>query len=181
MVPFNYPFCDVQRARQRRRSNKTPTPFSSLRRLAPYLEAQPAAAATAPLDPGAPNYYPFSWSKIVYQSFQDGNWEIYTTSDSGSNQIRLTDNPAADVDPRMNRGATKAAFTSKRDGNYEIYTVNLDGSQLTRLTADGKDDVGPAWAPDVLKIAFQSYRDGQAEIYTMNADGSGQTRLTSSD
>ncbi len=122
---------------------------------------------------------PIPWSKLVFQSYRDGNWEIYIGNVTGPyNDTRLTTHGAVDMHPRLNRGATRIAFASKRDGSYEIYTMNVDGSALTRLTFTGSDNVNPFWSPDGRKIAFQSYRDGQSEIYVMNADGSGQTRLT---
>jgi len=118
------------------------------------------------------------WSKLVFQSYRDGNWEIYLASPGGANQQRLTNNAAADVHPRLNRGGTRVVFASKRSGSYEIYVVNVNGTGLTRLTYTGTDNVNPAWSPAGDRIAFQSYRDGQAEIYVMNADGSNQTRIT---
>lgn len=119
------------------------------------------------------------WSRIVFQSYRNGNWEIYRASGNGSNQIRLTNHSASDIHPRLDRGCSRIAFASNRTGSYEIFVMNLDGSGLTQLTSNGTDDVCPSWSPDGMKIAFQSYRDGQAEIYIMNADGSNQTRLTS--
>ncbi|MCO6434501.1 DPP IV N-terminal domain-containing protein, partial [Nitrosomonas nitrosa] len=118
------------------------------------------------------------WSKITFQSFRDGNWEVYVGADDGSGQVRLTNNGASDIHPRLNRGTTRIAFASNRDGNYEIYIMATNGSGLTRLTTNTTDDVNPIWSPDGTKIAFQAYRDSQAEIYVMNADGSAQTRLT---
>jgi TolB protein len=44
-----------------------------------------------------------AWSpdgtKIVFQSNRDGNWEIYVMDADGSNQQRLTINPAGDYWP----------------------------------------------------------------------------------
>jgi len=118
------------------------------------------------------------WSKLVFQSYRDDNWEIYLANGDGSNQTRLTNHSASDIYPRLNRGCTRIAFASNRTGNYEIFTMNPDGSGLWQLTANSADDGNPSWSPDGTRIAFEAYRDGQAEIYVMNADGSGQTRLT---
>lgn len=117
-------------------------------------------------------------SKIVYQSYRDNNWEIYTANDDGSQETRLTFHNAPDIHPRFNRGCTRIVFASKRSGNYDIWVMNADGSGLAQLTTSSKDDVFPAWSPDGSRIAFTSYRDDQPEVYVMNADGSGQTRLT---
>jgi Tol biopolymer transport system component len=44
-----------------------------------------------------------SWSadgnQIVFQSNRDGKFEIYVMDSDGSNQARLTNNPAIDYDP----------------------------------------------------------------------------------
>ncbi len=152
-----------------------PPPLEQRRELA----LQPPLVGTGRnLQPDAVQTVTIPWSKLAFQSYRDGNWEIYAGNDDGSNLTRLTNNSATDMQPKINRGATRIAFSSKRDGDYEIFTMNMDGSGLTQLTKNTKDDVGPAWSPDGTKIAFQSYRDGQPEIYVMNADGSQQTRLT---
>ncbi|MBK9052513.1 MAG: PD40 domain-containing protein [Chloroflexi bacterium] len=118
------------------------------------------------------------WSKIVYQFYQDNNYEIYLTNDDGSGQVRLTNHLAQDIHPRLNRGATKIAFASNRDGDYEIYLMNSNGTGLQQLTFNNTDDVDPVWSPDGARIVFQAYRDNQPEIYIMNGDGSAQMRLT---
>ena len=118
------------------------------------------------------------WSKLVFQSAHNGNWDIYLGNSRGFNQTRLTTHSDADIQPRLNRGCTRVVFASNRDNEFNIFAVNPDGSGLMRLTHDLADDVSPAWSPDGTKIAFQSYRDGQPEIYVMNANGSAETRLT---
>ena len=45
-----------------------------------------------------------AWSKIVFQSYRDGNWEIYSADGDGANQTRLTADPGIDTMPRLNRG-----------------------------------------------------------------------------
>lgn len=117
------------------------------------------------------------WTTIVIQSFRDENWEIYHIADT--EDIRLTNNSASDIQPRLNRGATRIVFASNRDGDYEIYTMNLDGSGVVQLTNNTNiQDGNPSWSLDGNRILFETQRDGQWEVYMMNADGSNQTRLT---
>ncbi len=119
-----------------------------------------------------------SWSKLVFQSLRDDNWEIYLADAGGTHQTRLTHHAASDTDPRLNPGCTHVAFDSFRTGNWDIFTMGVDGSGLRQLTFNGTADYNPAWSPDGTRIAFNSYRDGESEVYVMNADGSGKTRLT---
>jgi uncharacterized repeat protein (TIGR01451 family) len=121
------------------------------------------------------------WSKIVFQSYRDDNWEIYAANGDGSNPVRLTwDSPNGPVDmhPRYNRGCTRIVFSSDRNGPYQLFTMNPDGSDVIQLTFTNFDAVYPYWSPDGTRIVFQYYLDGQAEIYVINADGSNLTRLT---
>jgi Tol biopolymer transport system component len=128
--------------------------------------------------------FPGPNGQIAFSSNRDGNFEIYSMNDDGSDVTRLTDNDANDFDPSWSPDGEKIAFVSFRDdsNNMEIYVMNADGSDQTRLT-DNDDalDREPSWSPDGEKIVFASNRDGNYEIYTMNADGSDQTRLTDND
>ena len=114
---------------------------------------------------------------IAYASDRDGNWEIYVMKANGSEQTRLTDNAADDVDPAWSPDGTRIAFVSTRDGNSEIYVMNADGSAQRRLTNNSAADGSPDWSPDGKKIAFDSYRDGRWQIYVMSVDGTEQTSL----
>jgi hypothetical protein len=145
------------------------------------LPALPGAhPAPLPLPrPSGPSGIDTGWSKRVYQSLRDLNWEIY--GDDGYTErgaTRLTNSPAADIEPRLNFGATQIAFVSMRDGDYEIFSMNLNGSNVRQLTANTSADTWPTWSPDSSRIAFQTQRSGVNEIYVMNADGSQQMRLT---
>jgi hypothetical protein len=73
------------------------------------------------------------WSSLVFQSYRDGNWNIYRAKGDGSSQTRLTNHSSSDITPRLNRGCTHFVFASNRAGNYEIYTMKVDGSDLQRL------------------------------------------------
>jgi WD40 repeat protein len=116
--------------------------------------------------------------RIAFVSDRDGNNEIYIMNIDGSEQVRLTNNPAQDVDPCFSPDGSKIVFDSARDGNWEIYIMNVDGSEQVRLTNNPALDVVPSFSSDGTQIAFESDRDGNYEIYIMNVDGSKQVNLT---
>ena len=126
----------------------------------------------------------FSWRDFPGQEQRN---ELYVMAADGSNQVRLTDNDAEDVEPTWSPDGTQIAFTSSRAGNPDIYVVAADGSDERQLTTDPAPDEGPAWSPDGSRILFTSYRDGadplmlgsgNAEVFTVRPDGSGPTNLT---
>jgi Tol biopolymer transport system component len=127
-------------------------------------------------NPGCPAPPPAG--KIAFESYRDGNSEIYVTDADGRNPVRLTNNGARDADPFFSPDGTRIVFPSDRDGNYEIYVMNVDGTNLTRLTSNSVHDHRPAFSPDGSKIAFSRNSGSAGEIYVMNADGTNQVRLT---
>ena len=121
-----------------------------------------------------------SGGKIAFTSKRDGNQEIYVMNADGSDQTRLTNNPAQDREPCFSPDGIKITFGSERDGNrnQEIYIMNVDGSNPTNLTNHPAQDWAPCFSPDGTKIVFQSLGGFEPDIYVMNADGSNRTRLT---
>jgi Tol biopolymer transport system component len=126
----------------------------------------------------------FSWRDFPGQEQRN---ELYLMGADGSNQVRLTENEAEDVEPTWSPDGKSIGFTSSRDGNPEIYTLSPDGTDQRRLTTDPAPDEGPAWSPDGNVILFTSYRDGadplmlgqgNAEIFTVRPDGAAPANLT---
>jgi len=66
--------------------------------------------------------------KIAFNSFREGNLEIYMMDADGSNQTNLANNPASDSSPSWSPDGSKIAFISMHDGNSEIYVMDADGS-----------------------------------------------------
>ncbi len=118
------------------------------------------------------------WSRMVFQSYRDGVWNIYSSRFHGSELQQLTNEAAHNIHPDFNRGTNQIVFASQSPNGFAIHRMNSDGSHRVALTNTAGDDVYPRWSPDGSKIVFESYRDGQAEIYVMNADGSQLQRLT---
>lgn len=125
---------------------------------------------------------PASTGGILFSSDRDGNNEIYRMNANGTEQTRLTNNPASDGGGKWSPDRTKIAFSSNRDGNNEIYVMNADGSNPVRITNNPASDSGPVWSPDGQKLAFTTDRhrlqDQNFEIYVINIDGTNELRLT---
>jgi len=133
-------------------------------------------AGSADLQPS----YTVDGEWVVFASNRDmlGGWEIYVAKADGTEQIRLTYNTAADINPVW--GPTnQIAFESNRDGNWELYVVDVATDGLpVRLTEDDANDINAFWLPDGEHIAFQSDRDGDWEVYVLSLVDGEVTQLT---
>ena len=135
----------------------------------------------SPADDSNPRWSP-DGTTIAFNTNRDStelqnfeNHEIYVMNAAdGSNQTRLTDNPAWDSLPSWSPDGTIIAFYSERDVGGDIYIMNAaDGSNPTRITDNPAWDSFPSWSPNAtnIAIAFDSDRDGNQEIYVMNFTG----------
>jgi hypothetical protein len=115
-----------------------------------------------------------SWANLVFQSYRDGNWEIYLTHDFGQTATRLTFDALSDQEPRLNSQATQVVFSKGDDQSSKIFKMNLDGSGLARLSnSTNLKEVAPAWSPDGRKVAYASVKGGRGstyDIYIVPAD-----------
>lgn len=134
--------------------------------------------------PGAPRDLSPAWSpdgtRIAFQSDRDtplGSFEIYVMNADGSQQMRVTNDPAYDGCPSWSADSRRLAFLRNRDGTANIWVMDANGANASQLTNTGADSC-PAWSPDGTRMAFDSRRDGNSEIYIMNADGSRAVNLT---
>jgi Tol biopolymer transport system component/tRNA A-37 threonylcarbamoyl transferase component Bud32 len=157
-------------------ANPPPTPTT------PPDTATPAPAPTSTLAQGSPTAVPASPTpallSIVFDSYRDGNWEVYRVDESGSGLVNLTRHSADDGDPAWSFDGSQIAFDSDRSGNWDIYAMDRDGTGVTRLTDHAADEDSPAWSPDGSRIAFKSNRDGNWEIYVVRLDDLSVTNLT---
>lgn len=151
----------------------TPTPTST-----PIPSATPTRTPV-PTDTPSPTPTPLPGASLIaFETYRDGNGEIYIQNTATDELTNLTRNPADDRAPAWRPDGGAIAFESDRDGNWELYILNLADGALVRLTEDLAYDGAPTWSPDGREIAFESYRDGNLEIYTMPAAGGQPRRLT---
>jgi hypothetical protein len=131
-----------------------------------------------------------AWSpdgtRIAFESFRDGNGEIYVMDADGSNLINLTGNPADDRAPSWSPDGERIAFESERDGATDIYTMKADGTGQTRVTFGPGLSFAPQWEWGGSGIVFSriegdtndngllDQRD-MAAFYSLPADGGSPT------
>ena len=130
--------------------------------------------------PTAPPPTPAGGGVIAFTSDrEDGQWDIYIMNADGSDQQRLTDDPAYDAWPTWSPDGSQIAFVSTRNDGTDIHVMNADGSNVRQLTQEG--GIWPEWSPDGSRIAYVCPRDGSLEICVIDADGANLQYLTNSE
>ena len=95
-------------------------------------------------------------TKILFTSARDGNREIYIMNPDGSEQVRLTDHPADDLNAVWSPTGDRVFFISDRGGVRDLYLMDSDGTNIRRLfKRKGKiTKKGPTWSPDGKQVAY---------------------------
>jgi Tol biopolymer transport system component len=172
----------------------TPTPVATITEPPPTVTPVPThtPTATSTLTPSStptrtpvptytatPTPTPLPGANLIaFETYRDGNGEIYLLDTQTEELTNLTRHLADDRAPAWRPDGGAVAFESSRDGNWEVYILHLADGSLTRLTEDLAYDGAPTWSPDGTEIAFESYRDGNLEIYIVPAAGGQPRRLT---
>ena len=132
-----------------------------------------------------------AWSpdgtRIAYFAERDGNLDIYAAAADGTEEVRLTDDPAADHTPIWSPDGSSIAFVSERGGDQDVFVMGADGSDQRDVSDNDIPDDFPTWSPGGDAIAFVSYLggadpltigDGNAEIFIVAPDGTSKRNIS---
>ncbi len=147
------------------------------------VEGGDAEALTDGLgDDRLPDWSP-DGSRLVFQSFRKGTWDIWSIGSDGSGLEPLTESTFDDREPDWSPDGSQVAFASDRSGNYDIWVLDVSSNELTRLSQGESEDYMPAWSPDGSSIAFLSERgeDGAAELWKIDVGAGQEERMASFD
>lgn len=98
--------------------------------------------------------------QIVYQSDQDGNFELYKFDLASNTSTRLTNNSATDISPAYIAAKKRIGFVSDRSGNgLNLYEMDLQGKAGEKLFADNLIVDYPVWSPDGNRIVASMCAD----------------------
>ena len=137
--------------------------------------------------------------RIVYQSDQDGNWDLFEFTLSSQSTKQLTATPEHEENPALHPNGNIIAYTSTKEDarNVEydlkvrdIFLFDMVNNRHTNVTLNSSDDWNPKYSKDGNYISFVSERDDlrevdfsqlTGEIYIMENDGRFQLRLSKND
>jgi TolB protein len=111
---------------------------------------------------GWPKWSP-DCSKIAFQKYINGNWEIFLMNSDGSDLENLTNDFATDQQPAWSPDGRILFWSDRANPNQtpieaDLYLMNSDGSNLIRLTSASGRELDPAISPDGKYISFTRFR-----------------------
>ncbi len=126
-----------------------------------FLLAWPLSGAGAELAEELKQVSP----RIVYETWQDGNWELFTIRADGSDMVNLTKTPDQnELYPHASPDGTKICFVCDEgigaDKIRNVYVMNLDGTDRKLVAKNARQ---PCWKSDSTTIA---YLKGEVDQFT---------------
>jgi TolB protein len=104
-----------------------------------------------------PNWSPRG-DRIVYQSFQDGLWDLWVMDADGGRPRKVTDGSGDKTDASFSPDGEWIVYSyeAEEEDAAGIYVVPAAGGDPIRVTSPDGYDGAPAWSWDGNLIAFES-------------------------
>jgi len=129
--------------------------------------------------------------KVVYQSNQTGNWELWILDVKTKEEIPLTHHPGADIAPEWSPDGRFVSFLSDRSGPFQIWLLDIQSGKASRLLPQpvlapasinyGHGGQIPAhrWSPDGNNIGFLTRDEQKTALWSVDRNGKNPKRLIS--
>ena len=102
---------------------------------------------------------------IVYSATDDGNANIFTISEDGSERKQLTSDAGAEISPKLSADGRFLTFLSNRTGQMEVWRSDANGTNAVRLTTSG-NVTDSIISPDG-EAAFYLVQDSESKVETL--------------
>ena len=94
--------------------------------------------------------------KIAYETYVDGNWEIFVMNPDGSDPVNLTKTPDLNEHyPQISPDGTRICFVADKGEGREavrsLYVMEMDGGNRRKIADYARE---PFWSPDGKVIGF---------------------------
>lgn len=129
---------------------------------------------------------PLDWAPdggaFVFSARRNGNRDIFLFDLERGREIRLTSDPAADLQPRWSPDGQQIAFVSSRTGNNDVWLVDRGGRGARNVTRSDANEGHPSWAPAGRRLLYDcdATEDGLPDIFVHDLATGERTNLTRS-
>ena len=111
--------------------------------------------------------------KIAYESYAEGNSDIWVMNADGSNPVNLTQTPAEQEHyPQISPDGTKMCFVSDvgegRDTVRSVYVMDIDGKNRKKIADHARE---PFWSPDGKVIGFLPQEFAKFDVIDFSTKG----------
>lgn len=105
-----------------------------------------------------PNWSP-AGDTILYQKFNDGQWDIWLMDSDGTHQRKVTRGAGDKTDASFSPDGQWIVYSAEQPGMAfaNLFITSLSGEETVPLTRyDAGYDGAPSWSPDGRQIVFES-------------------------
>ena len=117
--------------------------------------------------------------RIVYSATEDGNADIFTLSEDGSERKQLTSDASAEISPKLSADGRFLIFMSNRTGQMDVWRSDTNGTNTKQLTTNGnvKDAI---ISPDGETVFYlvQDYESMVETLWRVSINGENPVKLT---
>jgi len=171
-----------------------------LNRIAPkFLDSYDVRSVVSSPAQEAYANYSSDGTKIIYQVFNNDNWDIFEYDIALQTSRQLTFDPSHEENPVYSLDMKTIAYTSTKDDHRnvdynqklrDIYVMDLADQHETNLTTNSSNDWKPRYDRTSNYMVFVSERSDlrdvditelYSHVYIMEGDGSFQLQLTKVD
>ena len=102
-------------------------------------------------------YSPNLYADIAFVANFDGNWDLFTVSDNGSNPVQLTHTAYDEKDPCWSADR-KTIVYAPSDGHLRLIDIDTAQSMIIAETEQKNHKISPFFSPDGNEIVFAQFR-----------------------
>ena len=108
-------------------------------------------------DSRQPNWSP-SGDKILYQKFENGQWDIWVMNTDGTSKVKVTSGSGDKTDASFSADGQFIIYSSDFELDLSnIYKISINGGNSIRLTNYDGYDGAPSISPNGSKLIFESF------------------------